>query len=62
MTEPTIEDQIADLRDNHMATMQKAITSLQTQMAVVCAKVKILLWLNVGIAAAVLAGVILGRV
>lgn len=52
--EPSLKEQIKDLRENHISTLEKKVAVLDT-------KVKILLFLNVGIAIAVVAEVILGR-
>ncbi len=52
--DPTTKQKVDSILVNHLPTLDKKIE-------VVCAKVKILLWLNIGIAAAVVAEVILGR-
>ena len=52
--ELSLKEQLKDIRDNHLLTLEKKVIVLD-------AKVKLLLFLNVGIAIAVVAEVILGR-
>ena len=49
-----LEEKVDSILGNHLPSLDKRV-------AVIDSKVKILLWLNVGIAIAVIAEVILGR-
>ena len=57
-----LEAQLRDVCDNHIATLTKVVSALDRKLAVTTDRVKWLLVLNIGIAIAVVAEVILGRV
>jgi len=56
-----LEKKVDDILGNHLPTLEKKIVAIDARAAVIDAKVKILLYLNGGVAVAVVAELICGR-